>query len=301
MTRRILISIFIFGWLSICHANELTFEEKTQFSTGYEAFKSADYEKALKYWLPLAEKGNMHVQMSVTAVYEASSKLAIRKKALPWFEKAAAQGHPEAQSRLGAIYVRGEYVKRDVSKAVTWFKLAAEKNDIHAQFSLGYILSQSNEIEKDYTAAAFWYEKAAVSGHAISQNDLGVLYQNGWGVKKSIPNAIKWYTQAAAQGDTHAMLSLGYIHGEGDGVEENESESFRWYKMAADKGEARAQYQIGIRYLEGRGVPKKNVSKAIHWLTKSKAGGHDEAQNALTYIAQQQRKTGSTLIFPRLE
>ena len=114
-TMRIaLASILMSLWLVTCYASDLTPGEKLRFSQGHEAFKSGEYEKALEYWVPLAQRGNVHVQMSVTAAYNAKGDLESRKQALNWYEKAALQGHPEAQDHLAAAHAKGELVERDI-------------------------------------------------------------------------------------------------------------------------------------------------------------------------------------------
>ena len=44
------------------------------------------------------------------------------KKAVEWFEKAANQGHPQAQLNLSGFYEYGEGVEKDLEKAAYWKK-----------------------------------------------------------------------------------------------------------------------------------------------------------------------------------
>jgi len=61
------------------------------FQKGMTAYKSGDYETALREWTPLAE-----------------------------------QGDADAQINLGRMYDNGEGVAEDNTEAVRWFRLAAE-------------------------------------------------------------------------------------------------------------------------------------------------------------------------------
>ncbi|MGE5130858.1 MAG: tetratricopeptide repeat protein, partial [Sphingomonadaceae bacterium] len=45
--------------------------------------------------------------------------------AAKWYRKAAFQGHPEAQLRLGQLYADGQGVPRDDFQAYVWFSAAA--------------------------------------------------------------------------------------------------------------------------------------------------------------------------------
>ena len=57
-------------------------------------------------------------------------------KARASWEKAAAQGHAQAQFNLGALYYNGEGVPRDISKAREWFEKAAAQGDESAKAAL---------------------------------------------------------------------------------------------------------------------------------------------------------------------
>lgn len=73
-----------------------------------------------------------------------------KEKAFHWFEKAAKQGDPQAQYRLGEMLLNGEGVKQDKVAAYSWFSLASEQNQPQAivkQAQLKAELSRS-QIEK---------------------------------------------------------------------------------------------------------------------------------------------------------
>ena len=53
-----------------------------------------------------------------------------------WWEKAAAQGHTQAQYNLGVLYYNGEGVPRDISKAREWLEKAAAQGDESAKAAL---------------------------------------------------------------------------------------------------------------------------------------------------------------------
>jgi len=59
------------------------------------------------------------------------------KKAVEWFQKAAEQGMPKAQFRLGMMYAQGRGVPQDRAKADEWYKKAADQGNIDARKVLG--------------------------------------------------------------------------------------------------------------------------------------------------------------------
>ena len=60
------------------------------------------------------------------------------KKAVEWYQKAAAQGEAEAQCMLGLCYEVGQGVTKDYKKAVEWYQKAAAQGDANAQWILGW-------------------------------------------------------------------------------------------------------------------------------------------------------------------
>ncbi len=50
-----------------------------------------------------------------------------------WFEKAAKQGHAEAQCCLAGLYIQGLGVKQDIMNAKKWFEKAAKQGHAEAK------------------------------------------------------------------------------------------------------------------------------------------------------------------------
>ena len=59
-------------------------------------------------------------------------------EAAKWFLKAAEQGHPRAQLKIGLMYDKGEGVKQDPVEAAKWYRRAASQGYAPAQFNLGF-------------------------------------------------------------------------------------------------------------------------------------------------------------------
>ena len=93
------------------------------------AFKRGDYETAMGEFRPLAE-----------------------------------QGDARAQFNLGAMYLYGWGVPRDVGEALRWYRLAADHGLADAQFILGFMYGAGRGVRQDSAAARRWYRKAAEHG-----------------------------------------------------------------------------------------------------------------------------------------
>lgn len=90
----------------------------------------------------------------------------------------------------------------------------AEQGDAEAQTQLGAQYVKGEALEKDIDAAICWWKKAADSGYAEAQYKLGICYHFGFGVKKSRKLAKRWYEKAASQHHRSAEAALKIITGE---------------------------------------------------------------------------------------
>ena len=142
-----------------------------------------------------------------------------------WCQKAAKQGHAEAQYWLGKLYYFGSFgtiqlgvVEQDPAIAAEWYRKAAEQGHAEAQSWLAYLYDSGDGVEQDPTVAASWYRKAAEQGDRESQYLLGAACYCGRGVAQDLAAAAKWYRKAAEQGHTEAQSQLGRLYETGQGV-----------------------------------------------------------------------------------
>jgi TPR repeat protein len=170
-------------------------------------------------------------------------------------EKAAKQGHVEAQYSLGYFYAN-DFNLRDYKKSAEWYRVAAEQGHIEAQFQLGFyycnkahtnsFLRQIGFFAKsDRIEALKWYRKAAEQGHVQAQFNLADCYERG--SDNSVPSSGKSARERLSQ----------------QGLEE--AEAVKWYRKAAEHDHTMAQYRLGCRYRDGKGAAK-NLVEAYKWL-----------------------------------
>ncbi|OAD19538.1 TPR repeat-containing protein [Candidatus Thiomargarita nelsonii] len=124
-------------------------------------------------------------------------------QAAPWLEKAAVQGHADAQSLLGSMYLIGRGVSRDTAQAIHWLKKAADQGHAEAQSLLGAIYL----VEKDFAQAYHWLQKSAEQGLADAQYLLGAMYYEGKGVAQNTARAYHFFSLAGAQGHKAAIAA----------------------------------------------------------------------------------------------
>src|SRR6059058_5889080 len=71
---------------------------------GIEAWQKADYAGAVAIWRPLAEKGDADAQFNLAQAYRLGRGVTTNLSAAQtWFERAANQGHLDAQATLGLL------------------------------------------------------------------------------------------------------------------------------------------------------------------------------------------------------
>jgi TPR repeat protein len=92
---------------------------------GWEAFGRGDYDGALAIWKPLAEQGDVNMQLLVGSIYDLGQGVPQDDaEAVKWYELAANQGSAKGQYQLGALYARSSQVKNPV-EGYKWLTIAA--------------------------------------------------------------------------------------------------------------------------------------------------------------------------------
>jgi hypothetical protein len=88
--------------------------------------------------------------------------------AVDWITKAAKRGLPEAEHRLGRLYLQGVGVQKNRETAIDWITKSAEHGYASAQFLMGFLAKTDEEAEP-------WYSKASEQNLAVAQMYLGIL------------------------------------------------------------------------------------------------------------------------------
>ena len=120
-------------------------------------------------------------------------------KALALLLPAALKGDPDAQHRIGVMYIMGQGVEQDLAEATRWFRKAAEPGQGESQNSMGmrYLLGES--VVQDQKEAVRWFKLAAEQGIAVAESTLALRYSKGEGVAQDYVAAYKWAMLASAE------------------------------------------------------------------------------------------------------
>jgi len=165
MNKNNLLAAALTVWVaSPLHAQSVT--------NGIEAWQQSDYTKAVSIWMPLATKGD-----------------------------------PDAQFNLGQAYRLGKGVPTNVSSAKTWFERAAGQGHVDAQTTLGLLLFQNG----DQVGGLKWLKKAADQGEARAMLVYGTALVNGDGVPQDPILGYALVSGSASQGLAPARQTLGQL------------------------------------------------------------------------------------------
>lgn len=96
------------------------------------------------------------------------------------------QKYPASQVQSALIASDNSDQKEDLPELIK----AAEQGDPKAQYKLGYLHYKGKDVAQDYAEAIKWYTKAAEQGLAEAQQNLGTMYFSGKGVEKNYKEAV---------------------------------------------------------------------------------------------------------------
>jgi uncharacterized protein len=169
-------------------------------------------------------------------------------KAFEWFLESGVQGNPNAQNRLGIMYLD----QKNYEKASEWFTRSAEQGNSDAWTNLGVMY----EYEKNYTKALELYTRSAEQGDSGAKYHLGMMYYKGNGVKKDYKIASEWFTKSATP---DAQYQLGVMYEYGYHVKKDYKKAFELYTHS-ERSSGFAQHRLGMIYLEGNGIIQKHLN-----------------------------------------
>ncbi len=202
-----------------------------------------------------AEKGEKNAQYSVAVgylrkIYQTISELekaGYLQKALDWFEKAARQGHENAQNCLSSLlYERAKTIED---------------------------LDQKTRIEAD---AARWHFEAVRNHREAAKKDEKKKAKEGW--RKFVEEAEK------GEKNSQYMAAIGYLEKREESTSEQEKaeylqQALGWLEKAAHQGHENAPYCLAnllyelAQTIEDPGKKARMTADAVRWLFEAGAYG----------------------------
>ena len=207
---------------------------------------SRDYKKAFILYQKAALQGHPLAQCRLGLMYREGQGIEKDEKAaFGWFMKAAddKQACPRGKFYVARSYHLGNGVPCDIEEAVKWYLVAAHQNDAYAQLNLGYCFECGLCVDKDPQMAVYWYECAASQEEPLAECNLGRMYLYGKGVTKDASTAITLFWKAARHHEPDGFYMLGWCYLHGEGVQENMDKALALIKYADQLGGTREQFR----------------------------------------------------------
>jgi TPR repeat protein len=182
-------------------------------------------------------------------------------------QTAAEGGYAPAQFRIGSKLEpppeRGEE-KEGFIEAHRWYEKAAAQNHPDALLALvRFYDSGLGGVVPDHAKATMLCIQAAKSGSVAAMNDMGVRYQNGTGIQKDNVAAIGWFVLATQYHLPTAEVNLGNCYETANGVRQDFDQAGSHYAAAARQNYAPAQFLLAQLFESGKGTAVNLVNAYV--------------------------------------
>ncbi|MEM1296900.1 MAG: hypothetical protein AAGH89_16160 [Verrucomicrobiota bacterium] len=196
--------------------------------------------------------------------------------AVPWNERAAEQGDPDAMARLGLYYSTGKHVEANSSTAVKWFERASKLEQVDALYYLGECYFFGKGVEQDPARAVGLLNRAHEQGDARASDMLATCYAKGQGVEINHPRARELYEESISRGNTTAIGNLGVLYLQDRGIDRDEGKAFELFRQGAEAGATNAMVLFALSHERGVGT-EPNQETAERYYIKAAQQGHPAA------------------------
>ncbi len=143
-------------------------------TAGIDAWQRADYAGAVTIWRPLAEKGDADAEFNLGQAYRLGRGVQTNVAAAKiWFERAANQGHVDAQTTLGLLL----FEAGDQPNGLKWLKKAADQGEPRALLVFGTALVNGDSVQQDPVLGYAYVSRAAAQGLGPAKQTLDQLDQ----------------------------------------------------------------------------------------------------------------------------
>ena len=202
-----------------------------------------------------------------------------QEETLRTLAQAMEHGDPEAQCRLGKIFLARE----DPLTAMMLFRAAHSQGQEPASLQIGAMCGREDGKPGSYEDIANWYRPIAEEGNSTAQVTLAMIYEHGRGVEQSTEEAARWLRRAADQRRFPAEAEIAIMLEYGLYIEQDPEESAKWLRLAADHGWSFAQSVLATNYLHGQGV-EQDADEAERLMLLCCDSGHVSSMASLASL-----------------
>lgn len=235
---------------------------------------------------PNAEAGDATFQYELGLLYERQPLLdPDATQAINWFEKAAAQQHPDADYHLGALYWHDGRVTSDYSKAREYFEKSAAAGDELAKDDLGHMLAAGQGGPKDLARAeALLSERAADDD--FRQYYLGKRFLYGEDFAVDYDKARHWLSQSVARGNDFAKIEFAHLLLKAPQNESDYQQAQIDFEEFALKWNEDALLGLGKIYEQGLGVSRQPIKALMYYQLAAMSNRADHLKELARFSQQ---------------
>ena len=139
---------------------------------GIDEWQRGNYANAVAIWRPLAEAGDANAEFNLGQAYRLGRGLQTNiAESQRWFERAATQGHVDAETTLGLLL----FQTGDQAGGLKWLKLAADQDEPRAMLVYGTALYNGDGVTQDPVLGYAYVRRAAAQGLGPAKDTLAQL------------------------------------------------------------------------------------------------------------------------------
>ncbi len=185
------------------------------------------------HWLTrAADENRTDAMIALAEMYRVGKGTTIDvKKARQWLVKAANNG-----DSFGAYELGNTYLDKDPKLALHWYEKAAAQGEPQAAYAAAILYAENFNINPDAHKAAKLLKQAAQAGLPAAQADYGLVVYQGNGTERSIDEAAKWFKKAAENGDSEGRFLYAFTLAKGEGVKQSFEDAYYWLLRAEESG-----------------------------------------------------------------
>lgn len=227
-------------WVETCANYQIktTSGARCKLLFGIDQVTAGQTKKGIAYLSDSFDWGNVGAGTYLAKYYETEKD---NSKALIWYEKAAAEGDPLAQSGLIAL-------SYDLGKMDIWKKWITKSANEGNATDIGRLALYLTIGDKNYVEGKKWGLIGAKTGDAVSMFAAGYSYYKG---DKNIEEAKFWLLKSAKLNNLISARVLGEIYRS----EKNPNEAIIWYKKSSAGDDITSTYQLAMIYLNDLNNP----------------------------------------------
>ena len=141
-----------------------------QCNLGCSHKRAGDYGPAREWFLKAAAQGSQTGEYNLGRLYEQGLGVEQNKStAAEFYHRAALKGHARAQHKYGYFL---DTERNDYEGAMKWYQKAAAQGDVQAEYNIGAMYLEGQGVERDVAKAREWFERAAAHGDEDAQEQL---------------------------------------------------------------------------------------------------------------------------------